>query len=189
MGPPWVEHGTNGLWVRCSNQHELEARKALHTVIIQWAARGVNAALWRKPWKKWRILAYFIMSLRPFWQHLMLFWGPFEAFSTVVLGSKTVETVVGWRGYSQILYHLFPQFSRILRPPDLGHRGLTAGYLARPLQRGFYCIYCMRICCHTVSFISLTLRSPDPYSGVLCSNLSICYIFYYCKGFRSSRSI
>ena len=32
VGPPWVEHGTNGLWVHCSNQHELEAHYTIYTL-------------------------------------------------------------------------------------------------------------------------------------------------------------
>ena len=73
----------------------------------------------------------------------MLHFGTKTVDSTVDFTVKIVEVTVGMRGYSQMVSNIFPRFFTFSLVSTLAHSGPkapTAGYLARPLQRGFHCI-------------------------------------------------
>ena len=85
VGLLWVEHSTNGLWVRCSNQHELESHSILlymhYTMYLLYTHPGKNTTKnSEKPWEMtvnsggfWEIFGVFLQ----FWPSFLL-WKPWD---------------------------------------------------------------------------------------------------------------
>ena len=71
----------------------------------------------------------------------MLHFGTKTVDSTADFTVKILWSTVGMRGYSQMVSNILPQISTLPAAATVGHTGPkapTAGYLARPLQRGIW---------------------------------------------------
>lgn len=113
VGLPRVELGTNGLWVHCSNQHELESHW-VYTLYMHYTIVLIIQSTWKKvnqnPAKTWKFDQEFQGFSGDSWE----FWAVLEQFFRLgtVRSGWGWEAIVEWcQPYLHNIPTILPQYS------------------------------------------------------------------------------